>query len=49
MSKNKMNGSREYRLKKDGVTFKFPEGLIHYYEDHMVQPSDEFYDFIMNY
>jgi hypothetical protein len=45
----KINGSTEYTLTKDGVTFNFLEGLIHYYKDHMVQPSDEFYDFIMNY
>lgn len=46
---NKMNGASEYSFKKDGITFTFPIDLLHYYEDHNVQPSDEFYDFIMNY
>lgn len=49
----KMNGCGEYRIKKmvDGkeITFVFPEGLKHYYQDHNVQPSKEFYDFIKGF
>ncbi len=43
------NGSREYILKKDGITFRYPEGLLHYLEEHNVYPSSIFYEFIMNY
>ena len=28
--------------------FRYPEGLLHYYEVHQVHPSPEFYTFIMN-
>lgn len=43
------NGSREYALWKDkSAVFRYPQGLIHYYKVHHVQPSREFYDFIMN-
>jgi hypothetical protein len=45
-----INGSEEYVVKnKEGIKFVFPSGLLHYYVDHKVQPSKEFYDFIMNY
>lgn len=43
------NGSAEYTLINGGVSFRYPEGLIHYYEHHNVQPSKEFYDCVMNY
>jgi hypothetical protein len=43
------NGSEEFSIGKNGITFKFPEGLIHYYDKHNVQPSNEFYKFINEY
>lgn len=43
------NGAGEYKIKKNNITFTVPEGLIHYYKDHNVQPSKEFYDFIMQF
>jgi hypothetical protein len=45
----KVNGSAEYKLTSGNITFRYPEGLIHYYEDHDVYPSEEFHDFVMNY
>ena len=45
----KNNGSLEYLLEKDGQTFRYPEGLLHYYVEHCVQPSSEFYDFVMKF
>lgn len=44
---DKGNGSSEYKLSNGDISFKFPEGLIHYYKDHNVQPSEQFYHFIM--
>jgi hypothetical protein len=44
---HKANGGTEYSVTNNGQTFTFPSGLIHYYEEHNVQPSKEFYDFIM--
>lgn len=44
----KNNGSAEYVItNNEGIKFKFPEGLLHYYETHNVQPSEKFYEFIM--
>lgn len=44
------NGNSEYKLKnQDNITFTVPEGIIHYYKEHNVQPSKEFYDFVMNF
>lgn len=44
------NGNSEYKLKnQDNITFTVPEGIIHYYIEHKVQPSKEFYDFVMNF
>lgn len=44
------NGNEEYEVTNDeGINFKFPSGLMHYYIEHKVQPSREFYDFIMSY
>ena len=40
------NGNKEYSITKNGILFRYPEGLIHYYTEHNVQPSKEFYDFI---
>lgn len=44
-----VNGGSEYRLTSNGKTFRYPSGLLHYYEAHNVQPSKEFYDFVMGY
>lgn len=43
------NGSDEYELGKNNTSFIFPSGLIHYYINHNVQPSKNFYEFIMDY
>jgi hypothetical protein len=43
------NGASEYFIEKDGITFRMPEGMTHYYSEHMVQPSPEFREFVMNY
>jgi hypothetical protein len=29
--------------------YKFPSGLIHYFENHNVHPTKEFYDYVINY
>lgn len=47
---NCTNGCGETTLvNKHGVTFLYTHGLIHYYEQHNVHPSKEFYKFIMDY
>lgn len=46
---NRVNGSNEFISKNDSIEFTYPEGLFHYYEDHNVHPSDEFYNFVMDY
>jgi len=43
------NGTIEFSLSSQGVTFRYPIGLFHYYEEHNVQPSKEFNDFIINF
>lgn len=43
------NGSREFILTNDGTTFRVPNGVLHYYKDHNVQPSLEFYNFILKF
>ena len=43
------NGNGEYFATHNGVTFRFPNGLEHYYRDHNVHPSPEFREFIMNF
>lgn len=45
---DKLNGSVEYTVTHGGLAFTFPEGLMHYYMEHHVQPSTEFYNFIMS-
>jgi len=44
---NKANGCDEFTVSNGEISFRFPSGLMHYYEDHHVQPSDEFFDFVM--
>lgn len=46
---NDRNGNSEYNINNGTLTFQFPSGLLHYYIDHNVQPSDEFYEFVMSY
>lgn len=42
-----MNGCGEYTLKnKDGVTFRYPEGLMHYLKEHNIHISKEFQEFL---
>jgi len=44
------NGSIEHILTNgSSIEFKYPEGLSHYYSTHNVQPSKEFYNYIMNF
>ena len=40
------NGCGEYSIKSGDLTFTFPEGLRHYYEEHNLHPSPEFRDFV---
>lgn len=42
-------GGSEYSFKSDGKTYRFPEGIIHYYTAHNVQPSDEFMEAVEQY
>jgi hypothetical protein len=44
----KENGSYEFVMEKDGRRFIFLEGIVHYYEEHNVQPSTEFKELIMS-
>jgi hypothetical protein len=37
------------KLNGEHVKFIVPEGLRHYYTEHNVQPSKEFYQFITEY
>jgi hypothetical protein len=43
----KENGFFEFAIEKDGQRFIFLEGIVHYYEEHNVQPSAEFKELIM--
>jgi hypothetical protein len=43
-----MNNS-EYVIQSKDTVFKFPSSLMHYYTEHRVHPSLEFYEFIMTY
>jgi len=42
-------GNKEYFVFYKDIKFRFPEGVVHYYCDHNVKPSNEFYDLVMNY
>jgi hypothetical protein len=46
---NERNGSCEYVFTYRNKKYRFPEGLRHYYENHNVQPTNEFYNTVMNY
>ena len=41
-------GNLEYIIGNDDMKIYFPEGIIHYYETHNVEPSKEFYEMIMS-
>lgn len=41
-------GGTEGIIVKNNITYRFPEGVLHYYKDHDVQPSQEFFDLIMS-
>lgn len=43
------NGSQEFTLVNNGTTFRVPNGILHYYKDHNVQPSYEFYQFVLSF
>jgi len=43
------NKNKEYHFKSGDITFKMPEGMFHYYINHNIHPSKEFYDFVMKY
>lgn len=45
---NERVGTREYNVYHDGINWKFPEGLRHYYLDRKVMPSTEFTTLINN-
>ena len=41
------NGLSEFAItRQDGVRVVWPEGLLHYYTEHSVMPSKEFYELI---
>lgn len=47
---NICNGGNEYSFTlSNGNTYKFPEGLVHYYQVHNVQPSDIFVEAVEEY
>ena len=46
---NDFNGSREFSIKIDSTTIRWPEGYRHYIEAHNVVPSREFYRFLESY
>jgi hypothetical protein len=46
---NEHCGGSEYKIKKNDITFTFPNGIFHYYECHNVMPSNEFLQFIMDF
>jgi hypothetical protein len=39
---NKPNGSKEYYIIDENKKYIFPEGYLHYIEEHNIIPSDEF-------
>jgi hypothetical protein len=41
-------GGWEYKFENNGIKWRFPEGIKHYYVDHNVKPSKEFYDMVMS-
>lgn len=43
---DKYVGNREYHLNVIGQAWSFPEGVLHYYCEEGVQPSDEFYSLV---
>ncbi|AYV76218.1 MAG: hypothetical protein Terrestrivirus5_40 [Terrestrivirus sp.] len=43
-----MIGSDEGIIVKNDIKYRFPSGIIHYYKDHDVQPSEEFNNLIMS-
>lgn len=43
------NSCSEYILENNNITFVVPDGVLHYYEVHNVHPSNEFFNFVMNY
>lgn len=45
---NSCNGNSEYEIHYEDKKIIFPSGLLHYYKDHNVKPSKEFYEAIIN-
>jgi hypothetical protein len=42
----KYNGSKEFKFTLKENTIYVPEGMLHYYLEHNVNPSDEFYSLV---
>lgn len=42
----KNNGSEDFLIELDGVEWIIPEGYLHYLENHGIEPSKEFQEFI---
>ena len=40
-------GNAEYYVTHNGIKFRFPSGIIHYYGAYDVRPSVEFYRMVM--
>ena len=45
---DKITGGDEYYFTHNNMQIRFPNGLVHYYKEHNVHPSQEFYDIIMS-
>lgn len=45
---DKHNGGSEFTINHKDIKISFPNGLLHYYADHNVKPSAEFYEAIMS-
>jgi len=43
------NGNNEYEIVEDDIKYIFPEGILHYYENHNIKPSNEFKKVIMEF
>jgi hypothetical protein len=46
---NMKNGSGEYNVDYKGCKVYYTEGLLHYYQEHNVLPSEEFYRIVMSF
>ena len=43
----KVNGSQEFEVRTELMTFYIPEGYLHYLTDHNVQPDEDLYGILL--